>query len=76
MVNKTYIPFPQVPKIYQWIAKKKMFSSGKNWNFEPIENFARIYHMIFDLRKDPANTLTPLSLNVNNANINLTQTDN
>ena len=53
-----------------------MFSSGKNWNFEPIDNFERIYHMIFDLRKDPANTLTSLSLNVNNANINLTQTDN
>ena len=29
--------------------------------------------MIFDLRKGPANTLTPLSPNVNNAS---TQTDN
>ena len=28
------------------------------------------YHRTFDLRKGPANTLTPLSPNVNNANIN------
>ena len=31
------------------------------------------YHMIFDLREGPANTLTHLSPNVNNAS---TQTDN
>ena len=37
------------------------------------ESFTRLkfwaYHRSFDLRKSPANTLTPLSPNVNNANI-------
>ena len=37
-------------------------------NFETIGNFPT-YHRIFDLRKGTLNTLTPLSPNVNNANI-------
>ena len=42
-----------------------MFSIGEKWNLEPIGNFV---HTEF-LKLGPANTLTPLSLNVNNANI-------
>ena len=38
-------------------------------NFEPTGSF-HTYYRIFDLRKGIANTLTPLSPNVNNANIN------
>ena len=46
-----------------------MFTIEEKWNFEPIGYFCA-YLRIFDLRKGPANTLAPLSLNVYNANIN------
>ena len=59
--------------IYTYFKKlsmnwKNMFSIEKNgiltnWKL-------RAYHIIFDLTKGHANTLTPLSPNVNNANIN------
>ena len=45
--------------------KKHVFNWEK-WNFEPIGNSG---HKILDLKKGPANTLSPLSLDVNNANI-------
>ena len=47
-----------------------MFSNVKNLeNFELTGNFVH-FTKIFDLRKSPGNTLTSLSLNVKNANIN------
>ena len=44
-----------------------MFSIGKNGILNPLE----ILHIpkILDFRKGPANTLTPISPNVNDANI-------
>ena len=40
----------------------------EKWNFVPTENFA--HTILTYLRKGLANTITHLSLNVNNANIN------
>ena len=44
-----------------------MFSIGKNESLNPLKI---LHSKTFGLRKGPANSLTPLSPNVQNANIN------
>ena len=47
-----------------------MYTIGKNGGLSPFS----AYPKIFDLRKVPSFTICPLSLNVNNANINTKST--
>ena len=47
---------------------EKYVFNWEKWNFKPIGNFGYTTEFL-TLLKGPANTFTPLSLNVSNANI-------
>ena len=49
---------------------EKRFPLGKDGILNPLHWKFCAYHRIFDFRKGPANTLTPLTPNVSHANIN------